>query len=195
MKIPKIILPEKLRPYKGVLLFVVILLGSNFFWKYNVLGDEVNGLDAVITFGGMNITPPFVWMAKHVAHVSEIILQTLNFKVLLEPDNILRHPNGNAVQVIWACTGLKQAYIFVCIIAFNRGSFIKKLWFIPLGLLAIYAFNIFRIAFIVGCIESHPGWFEFLHLYLFKYLFYLLIFFMWVLWEEKIAVTEVENDK
>jgi Transmembrane exosortase (Exosortase_EpsH). len=186
MRVPKIILPEKLRPYKGVLLFAVILLISNFFWKYNVLGDEVNGLDTDVTFWGFNITPPFVWMAKHVAHVTQAILQTLNFKLTLDPDNILRHPNGNAVQVIWACTGLKQAYIFTCIIAFNRGAFKKKLWFIPLGLVVIYAFNIFRIAFIAACIQNHPNWFEFLHLYLFKYLFYLVIFFMWVLWEEKI---------
>jgi len=43
-------LPEKLEPYRGVLLFAVILMLSNFFWKYNVLGDESNSIDSTVTF-------------------------------------------------------------------------------------------------------------------------------------------------
>lgn len=187
MRTPRIIFPEKLRPYKGVILFAVILMISNFFWKYNVMGDEDSGLNSVITFWGMEITPPFVFMAKHVAHVTESILHFFGFNATLQPDNVLRYKNGNAVQIIWACTGLKQAYIFLCIIAFNRGSWKKKLWFIPLGLIVIYSFNIFRIVCISAAIGNHPDWFEFLHLYFFKYLFYLIIFFMWVIWEEKLA--------
>jgi exosortase/archaeosortase family protein len=108
------------------------------------------------------------------------------------PSNIIRHANGNSVQIIWACTGIKQAYIFFCIIAFYRGPWLKKLWYIPLGLFVVYVFNIFRISFIVGVVGKHPDWFHFLHIYAFKYAFYLIIFLMWVLWEEKIAG---KNDK
>lgn len=187
MKIPKINFPPKLEPYRGVILFVVILMLSNFFWKYNVLGDDAGGLKSIISFWGINITAPFVFMAKHVAHMTEFVLRSLGFVVTLNPDNILSYKNGNSVQIIWACTGLKQAYIFLCIIAFNRGPWQKKLVFIPLGFLAIYIFNIFRIAFIAASIENHPDWFEFLHLYAFKYTFYLIIFAMWVIWEEKFA--------
>lgn len=179
--------PEKLAPFKGIILFAVILMLSNYFWKYNILGDEASGLNSIITFWGINISAPFIWMAKHVAHASETILQTLGYNVRLKPDNILGFANGNSVQIIWACTGLKQAYIFICIIAFNRGPWIKKLWFIPLGLLLVYLFNIFRIACITACIEHHPDWFHILHLYIFKYAFYALIFIIWVWWEEKLA--------
>lgn len=187
MKSSTIKLPEKLIPYKGVILFAVILMLSNFFWKYNVLGDEAVGLNSTITFWGLNITTPFVWTAKHVAWFSEKILQFLGSDVCLKPDNILGYPNGNSVQIIWACTGLKQAYIFFCIISFNRGTWSKKIWFIPLGIFIVYLFNIFRIAFIAGCIENHPNWFHFLHLYAFKYVFYGIIFLLWVVWEEKIV--------
>jgi len=179
--------PEKLEPYRGVILFAVILMVANFFWKYNVLGDEDEGLNSLVTFWGIDITPPFTWMARNVAVVTESILKTFGFNIILKPDNILGYPNGNGVQVIWACTGLKQAYIFLCIITFNRGSWKNKTWFIPLGLLVVYLFNIIRIAFIAACMENHPNWFEFLHLYAFKYLFYGIIFLMWVFWEEKIA--------
>ena len=187
MKLPTVKFPEKLESYKGVILFAIILIGSNLFWKYDVLGDESNTIDSMVTFLGLNISAPFVFFAHHVAYLSEVILHFFGSKATLEPNNIIRHPNGNSVQVIWACTGLKQAYIFFCIIAFYRGSWLKKLWYIPLGLIVVYLFNIFRIAYITACIENHPGWFNFLHLYLFKYLFYGIIFLMWVLWEEKIA--------
>lgn len=186
MKVSTLNYPKKFEPYRGVILFVVILMVSNFFWKYNVIGDEDLGLKSLVTFWNINITPPFIWMAKHVAHVTEGILQILGFNISLKPDNVLSFPNGNGIQIIWACTGLKQAFIFTCIIAFSLGTWKKKIWFIPLGLLVIYLFNMFRIAFIAGCMENHPNWFEFLHLYAFKYIFYGLIFLIWVFWEEKI---------
>lgn len=192
MKLPKIPFPEKLLPFKGVILFAIILMASNYVWKYNVLGDESESTDSLVTFLGMNISWPFVWMARHVTEVSGFILNFFGFDMTFAPGNVLRHPNGNSVQVIWACTGLKQAYIFFCIIAFYRGPWAKKLWYIPLGLLAVYLFNIFRITFIISLYGKYPESFHFLHLYVFKYGFYLLIFGLWVWWEEKIAGKKTE---
>jgi len=177
-------LPEKLAPYRGVIGFAVILTISNLFWKYNVLGDESN---TQVTFWGLDISETFIFMAKHVAQVTAAILHFLGWNVSLDSTNMVRHETGNSAQIIWACSGLKQAYIYFCIIAFSRGPWLKKLWYIPLGLLIVYFFNIFRITVIVACIDQHPNWFEFLHLYFFKYLFYGVIFGMWVYWEEKIV--------
>ena len=187
MKIPQIKLPKKLEPYRGVILFAVVLMISNFFWKYDVIGDEAKDVDSMVTFWGMNISAPFIWMAHHVSSVCYSILHYLNSAVSLNPQNIFHYSNGNSVQIIWACTGLKQMYICFCIMAFARGSWAKKLWYVPLTLFVVYSFNIFRIAFIVACIENHPHWFHFLHLYAFKYSFYGIIFLMWVFWEEKIV--------
>jgi len=184
METPSFNFQEKLEPIKGVLIFFVILLGANLFWKYNVLGDESNSVDSMVTFWGVNISAPFTWMAHHVAHVTAASLHFFGYHAVLEPSNILRHPNGNSVLIIWACTGIKQAYICFCILAFSRGPWIKKLWYIPLSLIVVYLFNIFRITFITACIENHPNWFHFLHVYVFKYVFYGLIFLMWVTWEE-----------
>jgi len=195
MNLQAIKFPKKLIPYKGVILFAVILMLSNFFWKYNVLGDEANDINSTVTFWGLDISAPFIWMAHHVAHASESVLKLFGSNVMMKTGNILSYPNGNSVIIIWACTGLKQAYIYICILAFARGPWLKKLWYIPLSLLVIYAFNIFRIAFIVACIENHSDWFEFLHLYFFKYIFYGIIFLMWVFWEEKIARKETEKQE
>lgn len=188
MQLSKLKFPAKLEPYKGVIYFVTILMVSNLFWKYNILGDESLSLNSKVTFWGLDISSPFTWMANAIAKATISILNLFGSNVTLNTGNIFRHENGFAVQVVWACTGLKQAYIFFCIIAFYRGSWRKKIWFIPLGLIVVSLFNLFRIAFIIGIVGFYPDWFQFLHITLFKYLFYGVIFLMWVYWEEKFVL-------
>lgn len=190
MKLPTIKLPAKLEPFRGVILFAVVLMLSNFFWKYNVLGDEARDCDTTVTFWGLDISAPFIFMAHHVSSLAADILHLLGNKVIVKPDNILGYSNGSSVQIIWACTGLKQAYICFCILLFARGSWKRKIWYIPLSMVVVYLFNLIRITYIVSTIENHPNWFEFLHLYAFKYTFYGIIFLLWMYWEEKLS-----NDK
>lgn len=177
----KLKVPEIIQPYTGVIYFTIILLVSHFLWKLLMIGDES---DVMVTFLGINLSAPFNWAAHHIAEVCTSIIRGLGMEVYLIKDNVIIYPNGNAVQIVWGCTGIKQAYIFICIIAFYRGPWKHKLWYIPVGLVVVYLFNIFRIAFIAATIRSHPEWFHFLHGILFKYLFYVAIFGMWVVWEE-----------
>jgi len=195
MKMFPLKFPKELESMKGIILFFVILMAANLFWKYNVQGDEAPTANSLVTFRGLDISAPFVLMAHHVAQVSAAILHFFGSKAELLPDNILRQPNGHSAQIIWACTGLKQAFICFCVIAFSRGTWSEKLWFIPLTLLVVYLFNIFRITVIVACMNRHPDWFDFLHLYVFKYIFYGVIFLMWVFWEEKIVDKEHPKDQ
>lgn len=182
-------IPESIEPYSGIIYFVVLLMLSHFFWKFTVLGDET---ETVVTFFGMNISAPFNLMADHVAKVTTRMLEIMGYSISLSADNVVRHDNNVAVHVVWACTGLKQVYIFVCIIAFYRGTLKNKLWFIPLGLLVVYLFNIFRIVAITALIKEHPEWFYILHEHVFKYLFYVIIFGMWILWEEVVSKKTVQ---
>lgn len=193
MKIPSFKFPEKLAPYRGVIVFAAVLLLSNWFWKYNVFGDEEG---STVSFWGMDVSAPFVFMARHAAEVAIAILHFLGWNVTLDAANVFHFNSGFNVQVVWACTGLKQAYICFCILIFSRGPWKKKLWYIPLSLIVVYLFNLFRITFILGAVDQHPDWFHFLHIKLFKYLFYAVIFGMWVIWEEKIAAikTKVVED-
>ncbi len=178
------IFPEKLAPYKGVIYFMLILVVSHFFWKFTMLGDDS---DLVVTFFGLNVSAPFNLMADHVARATYALLHFFGSSVQLEPYNILRYDNGVAVRIVWACSGLKQAYIFICIIGFSKGALKNKLWYIPAGLVVVYLFNIIRITSITALIHTHPNWFYLLHEHLFKYLFYVVIFGMWVIWNEKLT--------
>lgn len=177
-------LPEKLRPYSRVIYFMVVLVCAHFFWKITVRGDDT---DTIVTFLGINISSPFNFMATHVATITAKILQFFGYDILLFSNNVLRHENGVGVRIVWSCTGLKQAYIFVCLIAFYRVNFKKRLWYILAGLLVIYVVNILRISAITALIAAYPNQFELLHKHIFKYLFYLILFGMWVLWDEKVA--------
>jgi len=195
MKTPTFDYQKKLEPIRGVILFFLILLVANLFWKFSLQGEDSTTMDSLVTFWGMNISAPFNWMAHHVALVITAILHFFGSQVSLLPANILRYPNSNSVQIVWACTGLKQAYICFCILAFAQGPWNKKIWYIPLSLFAVYVFNLIRIFFIVISIENHPGWFNFLHTYFFKYLFYGIIFLIWLYWEENFVGKESPKPK
>lgn len=179
----KLSLPPALVKYQGVIYFMAVLLASHFFWKFTMKGDES---DDDVTFFGIELTQGFEAASTHVAQVTAFLLDFNGFDVTLNKENVIRHTNGNAVKIVWACTGLKQAYIFFCIIAFYAGPWRKKLWYIPAGLVVVYLFNIFRITYIAAAMKEHPEQFDLLHLHVFKYLYYGVIFLMWVLWEEKI---------
>jgi len=177
-------LPEKLRPYSGVIYFMVVLVCAHFFWKFTVRGDES---DTIVTFLGINISNPFSFMATNVANVTANILQFFGYNIQELTNNVLRHDNGVAVRIVWSCSGLKQAYIFICLIAFYNGNFKRKMWYIAVGLLVVYLVNILRITAITALVHSFPNKFDLFHEHIFKYLFYVILFGMWVLWDEKIV--------
>lgn len=180
------------KPWSGTVYFMVILVISHFLWKYTVLGDES---DLAVSFFGLNISGPFNFMADHIALTVHRFLNFIGYTVNFEPYNILRFENGNAVRIVWACSGIKQAYIFFCLIALYRGPLSKKLWYIPLGIIVIYVFNIFRITAITAIVHTHPQWFYLVHEHLFKYLFYAMIFGMWILWDEKFSKNKPDEGK
>ncbi len=183
MQLTKNIFPQKLEPYKGVIYFIIILLISNYFWKFTVKGDET---DELVTFLGLDISVPFNVMKQHFANATSSVLHFFGSDVMQRNDTLF-YNNRAAIRIVWACTGIKQAYIFFCIIAFTRGPWKSKLWYIPAGILVVYLFNLFRMVVIIAVSKNHFEWFSFLHEGLFKYLFYGIIFLMWVIWDEKIA--------
>ncbi len=180
------ILSEKLEPIKGVLYFVVIVLLSHFFWKFFVLGDKT---DTIITLFGWDISYPFNYASTHVAEITHKVLNKIGYNTTLNSSNVIRHiDTGHSAQVVWGCTGIKQAYIFFCIIAFYYGSWKHKLWYIPLGFLLIYLVNLLRITLLMAIIQKYPNSFDFWHEQVTKYLFYVFLFGLWVVWNENFVL-------
>ena len=182
---------KHITPYVDILLFVMALLVANFFWKFTVMGDEGG---EQVTWFGMNITRPFDILAAHIANAVYWLVHLTRDTIYQFPDNILWFTSGSSVKIVWSCTALKQSFIWLIIMLVARGKWLRKLWFIPLGFVAIYLFNILRIALIAMIIEHHPELFELMHSYIFKYLFYLMLFCMWVWWTNSLSGMPKQRD-
>ncbi len=175
---------KKLEPIHGIIYFVIILICSHFFWKLTMMGDETN---KEVTFLGFNISAPFFAMTENLTSVVSYILKEWFGYVLYVKDTIIHFSNKVAVAIVWACSGLKQMYIYFCIIAFYRGPWKHKLWYIPMGLGVVYLLNVTRITVICAVAHSNLQLADFLHTHVLKYIFYAFIFLLWLIWEEKFA--------
>lgn len=173
-----------LRPYKDILLFVVCLLGANCVWKGCIAGDEELN---TVTLLGHDITCIFSSMASHIAQRAAAICGLVTDSVHYVAPYSIRFDSGFGTRIVWSCTPVKQAFIWLIIMLFASGKWQHKLWYIPAGALFIWCFNILRIALIDLLCEHHPDMFVFWHVYFFKYLFYGMIFLLWLLWIEKIG--------
>ena len=171
-----------------VIIFVVTLLAANYFWKYTMIGDEDG---EVVTWFGWNVTAPFAYLSEHIASAVYWLVSLFRDTAWMTDAQTIHFESGSGTRVIWGCSGLKQSFIWMCLILTVRTDgryrlWWHKLWYIPLGWVVCYAFNILRIFLITLFIEFHPDWFEVLHDYIFKYLFYAILFGLWVIFVEKI---------
>ena len=171
---------EKLGAYQGIVLFLIVMFASNFFWKHTIWGDE-NGLE--VSFLGLDLSVVFVGLCYHLATVVHWLLDLFGVHTYLY-ETIIYHDNGQGVSVVWGCNGIKQSFIFAMIMLFARGPMKHKLWFIPLGLICVYLINVARLLFLVIIVRDYPDSFEFWHGGVTKYLFYGLIFLMWFFWND-----------
>lgn len=172
--------PRALAPYKNLIVFAVTLLAADAVWKLSVRGDETGIGD--VTLWGMTVTPFFDVLAHNLAAAVWRLLSLTREGITLT-GTVVRFPEGHGATMIWGCTPVKQSFIWLCLILVTGKAWLHKCWYIPLGWGVIYGFNILRIYWICLITQYHPDLFTLLHTYLFKYLFYFVIFLMWLLWE------------
>ena len=196
LKSPISNLQSQIRPYADVLIFMVTLLAANYLWKFTVVGDEDGD---VVTWFGLDITAPFEFMACHIASVVYWLVSLFRDTAVMTDAHTIHFSTGAGTRIIWGCTAIKQSFIWLCLILTVRSVkngklthslWWQKLWFIPFGWLCCYAFNILRIFLIALFIEHHPDWFHLLHDYIFKYMFYAMLFGLWVWFVEGIRGAE-----
>jgi exosortase/archaeosortase family protein len=180
---------NRLKPYEDIIIFIVTLFVANYFWKFTMVGDEDGD---IVTWFGLDITAPFEFMSCHIAAVVYWLLDLFRGTAYMVNDHTIRFASGSGTTIIWGCSGLKQMFIWTCLILTVRSgkpaycTWLHKLWYIPLGWICCHAFNVLRIFIISLFIEFHPDWFHVLHDYIFKYAFYAMLFGLWVLFVEKI---------
>lgn len=92
---------------------------------------------------------------------------------------------GHYIIVNNSCSGFKQIVQFVLLFIIYPGPWKHKVWVIPAGILIVHLTNLFRIAGLSVVMIHAPNAWEFSHDYLFRPFFYLVIFIIWMVWEEK----------
>ena len=181
-----------LHPYLGVIYFIVLLLFTHFLWKIIVDGNLHSQQIAIL---GKDLTAQFhslsAFTASAVHWFVRLFPNTNDF--VIEDTHLYFHNKDFIINLIWGCTAVKQLFIFIVIMTFYKGSWKKKLWYIPVGCVILWAYNIIRIALICYFTSDHPERFDFLHEGLFRYIYYGLIFLLWVIWEEKFVKNNTPN--
>ena len=168
---------KTIAPYRDIFVFVVVLLVSDGLWKLTCARYEHS----------------FLWPTDELASIVYAIVSSLREGVSLLDGHRIVFASGTGTTIIWGCTAIKQAWIWLCLIAFARGPWKHKLWYIPAGWVLIMLINIVRISAIALIIEHHPEQFDLWHTYIFKYLFYGLMFLMWAGWSLAVGGSDQES--
>jgi len=177
-----------LEPYKGVLFFLVLLFAFHFSWKIAIDGDM--GSQNIYLFG-VDITPS--WFDTSCRGMTQIVAWFIHLfpntqDLLLESTRLKFPTEGNIwIGIVWGCLGFKQMFIYAGVMLCYWGPLLKKLWYIPLGCLILSVYNVIRVATLVWLTNGAPERFESLHDGILRYIYYTIVFFSWLIWEECIV--------
>lgn len=175
----------QLYAFKDVAIFMIILLVFHFLWKIFVTD--------ILSVGF--ITHSANYVAGVVFNSSVWVLDELGINIAsfdhIEINghmrqNVFYYAQTNGyVYVNLSCSGLKQFYQWFFLMLLYPGPWKHKLWFVPLGLVIIHFVNILRILGMVAVTMHFTENWHFLHDYVARPFFYVVMFFLWVWWNEK----------
>lgn len=184
-KLNAIIKKYHLNAFKDVVIFMSILLVFHVLWKLFIKDLFSVGF----------IFDSAYWLARQVFLASVWVLDVFNVNVTAFDEltiagkaryNVIYYAENNGyVYVNTSCSGLKQFYQWFFLMILYPGPWKQKLWFIPLGLVIIHIVNIFRILGMTIVTMSIPQHWDFMHDYVMRPFFYVVMFFLWVWWNEK----------
>lgn len=180
------------KTYGDIIIFMATLFISNWIWKGIVIGDDDS--TEVLVFGH-NVLPWFQVLCVHITDDVYALIHLFRDTIHRVGPDLMRWENGHGTRIIWGCTPVKQIFIWTIIMLTTPYGKWHKIWYIPLGAVLLYYFNILRITIITLITEFHPEWFTFLHTYLFKYIFYGFMLLLWVAYVEWFRRQKEEKNK
>jgi exosortase/archaeosortase family protein len=169
---------HKLQPLVDVLLFAIIIYFFHWLWWNGGLKHFLKAFASfqeTEEFLAHQVFLPAAWIVKHLLHYP-----------ITTGHNTLFLSEHTYVAVEGACSGLKQFYQWTVLMILFPGPWKKKLWYIPLGLVIIHLDNILRIVILSVVAVHWPAHWDFIHMWILRPFFYVVIFALWVIWVEKI---------
>ena len=168
--------------FREVFIFIFLITAFHLLWRvwanvffYRVFGYEFLG--PVFAFLTGTLRESSAWVCNHILHIKTEISGAM-----------LVHNYYHRIGVTAGCSGLKQYYQFFFLMALYPGPWVKKTWFIPLGIILIFLVNIFRIVVLFIVIIYNAELFSLVHDWVLRPMFFVVMFLLWVWWIEKLAV-------
>lgn len=169
--------PLRSQPARPALQFLLVFAGLYILWVlgYDGLLGPNNRLDYALSSNLAAAAAATLRLAGWAAHVAPADAKLLVLNG--QPSVIVGDP----------CNGLLLYALFVGFIVAFPGPIRHKLWFVPLGILVIYALNVGRVALLaLNHVYWHPT-VEFNHHYTFTFVVYGAIGTLWVAWARRVA--------
>lgn len=175
--------------YRGPFGFVIdVALFAIITYSFHVLWWDFARV--IKSFTVINVTAD--WLADQV-FVSSLWINRhiLGLHVTTEYPNYMWFANGGYVQVVESCSGLKQFYQIIVLFVLFPGPWKHKLWYIPMSILIMHLVNITRIVILSVVVLWKPDYWHFIHDWVLRPGFYVVIFVLWVVWVERFRKLEV----
>jgi len=171
----------KIKNYKDIFYFLLIVFVMHIVWKAWAFffNHEIFGYPVLAELTKLMIKmlkSQSAWILNHIFNEPTVI-----------KGDFLIFDNFSRIGVTYGCSGLKQFYQFSGLIILFYGSWKKKIWYIPLGILILHITNLFRIFTLSLVVIYHLDRFSSLHDWFFRPLFYIIMFLLWVWWVERLA--------
>lgn len=176
-KISSSLTHKKLWPLVDVALFILITwIFHKLWWRYS---GEIYSLQAFNSIAD--------WLAATVFHISAWLdAHLLRMDIVLYDKNIILFTaNGRSMEINESCSGFKQMYQVLVLFLLFPGPWKHKLWYIPAGMFAMFLTNIVRVVLLSVVMIYWPEQWDFIHLWILRPVYYVVIFLLWVLWIEK----------
>ena len=163
------------KPFIDITLFIVIILLFHFLYK-----------QFVPYFSNWEVFKSVSsWLEVRLYNQSAWIIQTFLYDIERDGNTML-FDNGGYQRITSGCSGLKQFYQFFTLLLLFPGPWKKKLWYIPMGIFILHITNIFRIVIMSVVLIHLPQYWDFAHDWILRPFFYVVIFSMWWIWNDRI---------
>ena len=169
--------------FKFLIIFIPLIITWYFTYHY------LYKIDDLLNFDSDSLTG----FSKILSSQSNFILSIFNFQTSIEIHGdmvvakIIDYPYSHGVWIGEPCNGIKVFGLFAIFILSFKGDLIKKLIFIPIGILIIHFLNIIRIALLTYISAVNPYILDFNHNITFQLFIYGSMLALWYLWIVKFS--------
>jgi exosortase family protein XrtF len=130
---------------------------------------------------------------------ANLLLTTLGydtFMVLQDRDFQLLGVDGSrGVWIGSECNAIKLFALFAVFVIAYPGKLKHKLWFIPVGIIAIHILNVLRVAALAIIAKVNFYYLDFNHTYTFTFIVYGFIFLLWMIWVNRFSARQSTDEQ